>query len=135
LQIGLRALRACGCGGLFFCALFLCATGQKRRESKIALWEINLKILQKIAAAVVVLVAITYAGDYLQLRYRVWRNANPFGTVQVERYYAVHQKNNKIEFMFPHETQNQDCVHSLFPHMGYSPCWYLIRNREQRIDI
>jgi hypothetical protein len=47
----------------------------------------------------------------------------------------VHEKNNKTEFMFPRETQNQDCVHSLFPHMGYSPCWYLNRNREQRIDI
>ena len=93
------------------------------------------KILQKILVAVVVLAGVTYAGDYLQLRYRVWRNAGPFGTVQVERYYAVHEKNNKVEFMFPHETQNQDCVHSLFPHMGYSPCWYLNRNREQRIDI
>ncbi len=103
--------------------------------SKIAALELNLKIWQKIVAVVVILVLAIYAGDYLQLRYRVWRNVNPFGTVQVERYYAVHQKNNKIEFMFPHETQNQDCVHSLFPHMGYSPCWYLNRNREQRIDI
>ena len=104
-------------------------------ECRIANREIDLKTLQKILAAVVVLVAVTYAGDYLQLRYRVWRNTNPFGTVQVERYYAVHEKNNKVEFMFPHETQNQDCVHSLFPHMGYAPCWYLNRNREQRIDI
>jgi hypothetical protein len=120
------ALRAFGCEGLFFAA---------QCECRIAIREFDLKILQKIVAAVLVLVAVTYAGDYLQLRYRVWRNAGPFGTVQVERYYAVHEKNNKVEFMFPHETQNQDCVHSLFPHMGYSPCWYLNRNREQRIDI
>jgi hypothetical protein len=106
-----------------------------RCECRIANREIDLKILQKVLVTVVVLAGVAYAGDYLQLRYRVWRNANPFGSIQVERYYAVHEKNNKVEFMFPHETQNQDCVHSLFPHMGYSPCWYLNRNREQRIDI
>ena len=120
------ALRTFGCEGLFFVA---------RCECRIANREIDLKILQKILVTFVVLAGVAYAGDYLQLRYRVWRNANPFGSIQVERYYAVHEKNNKVEFMFPHETQNQDCVHSLFPHMGYSPCWYLNRNREQRIDI
>jgi hypothetical protein len=26
------------------------------------------------------------------------------------------------------------CVHSLFPHMGYQPCWYLSRHSEQRTN-
>ena len=104
-------------------------------ECRIAILETGLKILQKTVLAIVVLAIVIYAGDYTQLRVRAWRKANPFGSVQVEKYYAVHEKNNKTEFMFPHDTQSQDCVHSLFPHMGYSPCWYLNRNREQRIDI
>ena len=95
----------------------------------------GLNILRKIVLAVVVALVVTYAVDYAQLRYRVWRNANPFGTVQVEKYYAVHEKNNRVEYMFPHESNDQNCVHALFPHMGYSPCWYLNRNREQRVDI
>jgi len=94
-----------------------------------------MKVLQKLVVALIALAMVAYVVDFAQLRYRVWRNANPFGTIQIEKYYAVHQKNNKTEFMFPHEIQSQDCVHSLFPHMGYSPCWYLNRNREQRIDI
>jgi len=94
-----------------------------------------MKLLQKAALGLIALVLVTYVVDYAQLRYRVWRNTNAFGTVQVEKYYAVHEKNNKTEYMFPHDAQSQDCVHSLFPHMGYSPCWYLNRNREQRIDI
>ena len=95
----------------------------------------GLNILRKIVLAVVVLLVVTYAVDYAQLRYCVWRNANPFGTVQVEKYYAVHEKNNRVEYMFPYESNDQNCVHALFPHMGYSPCWYLNRNREQRVDI
>jgi hypothetical protein len=27
------------------------------------------------------------------------------------------------------------CVHSLFPHSGDPPCWFLIRHAEQRTDI
>ncbi len=114
----LRARRA------FFCS-----------KCRIANREIVLKILRNILVAALILAGVTFAADYLQLRYRISHNVNPFGTVQVERYFAVHEKNNKVEFMFPHETQSQDCVHSLFPQMGYSPCWYLNRNREQRIDI
>jgi NAD(P)-dependent dehydrogenase (short-subunit alcohol dehydrogenase family) len=52
----------------------------------------------------------------------------------VRRYYAVPQKSGKIEFLHA-DPQQQNCVYSLFPHMGDAPCWYLLRHTEQRIDM
>ncbi len=82
----------------------------------------------------VLLLAALYAGDYASVRYRVPKSRSPFGQVQVRRYYAVQQKSGKPDFYFD-QPQTQTCVRSLFPHLGYSPCWYLNRHREQRIDI
>jgi hypothetical protein len=77
---------------------------------------------------------ILYLGDYLSVRYRIPKSRDPFGVVKIQRYYAVGLKNRKTEFMFL-EPENQVCVHSLFPHFGYSPCWYLSRRNVKRIDI
>jgi len=75
-----------------------------------------------------------YAGDYLVLRYRIAANREPFGSVQIRLYYAVPQKDKKTEFYFL-DPQTQPCVHALFPHMGNSPCWYLSRRTQQRIEM
>ena len=80
------------------------------------------------------LLGATYAGDYAILRYRVVANRNPFGTIKVSSYYAVQEKNNKTEFIFNNQ-ENQTCVHSLFSHLGYAPCWYLNRHPEKQITI
>jgi hypothetical protein len=77
---------------------------------------------------------VLYVGDYLSVRYRIPKGRDQFGMVKIQRYYAVGLKNRKTEFMFL-EPKNQTCVHSLFPHFGYSPCWYLSRRNVQRIDI
>ena len=77
---------------------------------------------------------ILYLGDYLSVRYRIPKNRNPFGTVKIQRYYAVGLKSGKTEYMFL-APENQVCVHSLFPHFGFSPCWYLSRKKVKRIDI
>ncbi|MBV8551080.1 MAG: hypothetical protein JOY54_07245 [Acidobacteriaceae bacterium] len=79
-------------------------------------------------------VAVAYAADYGILRYRVAANRMPFGTVTVQPYDAVPQKDNKIEYL-PEDPQDETCVHSLFPHMGDTPCWYLTRHREKRINF
>jgi hypothetical protein len=86
------------------------------------------------SVALLALFVLVYASDYLTLRYRIVQDREPFGSVTVRHYYAVREKNGKTEFMFnPPETQT--CVHSLFPHFGYPPCWYLNRHTEQRIDL
>ena len=71
---------------------------------------------------------ILYGGDYLAAR------RGPLGTVKVERYYAIPQKDGKTEFAFL-EPESQTCVPSLLPHLGYNPCWYVNRHRRKRIDV
>ncbi len=78
------------------------------------------------------LASVTWLGDYLSVRFPGSRM--PFGTVDVQPYYAIHLKNKKTEFDFDVPTQTQVCVRSLFPHMGYPPCWYASRQTQKRID-
>lgn len=79
------------------------------------------------------LLLTVYFSDYLSVAWRVPK-ASSFGTVQIHPYYAVRKKNNRIEFMVL-DPQDQVCVHSLFPHFGDDPCWYLVRHQEKRIDM
>jgi hypothetical protein len=86
------------------------------------------------ALASLVLLAIVYAGDYCVLRFRIRSSRDTFGQVTVQPVYVIHEKNGKIEYQFA-DPETDVCVHSLFPHMGYSPCWYLSRHTERQIDI
>lgn len=77
---------------------------------------------------------LLYLADYVLLRYRIATNGHPLATVQVERYYAVPQKNGKTQFLFD-QPETDTCVESLFPHLGDSPCWYLRRHKEKRVNL
>ena len=79
-------------------------------------------------------VALTYGVDYLVLRVRAATNRNAYGSVTVNHYTAVLQKNGKTTLTFD-LPQPWTCVNSLFPHQGWLPCWYLSRHPDQRTDI
>jgi hypothetical protein len=93
----------------------------------------------RIVASLLILFAIVYAADYIALRYRASRSDSSaaFGSVRMERLYAIPQKNGKIEYEFDARQPEVDvpCVHSLFPHMDHSPCWYLQRNSQKPIPM
>jgi hypothetical protein len=91
-------------------------------------------VLLRVVAAVILLVGLIYVGDYLSVRYRIPKGRDPFSTVTMQPYYAIHEKNGRTEYDFG-RPQIQMCVRSLFPHLGYSPCWYVNRHTQQRIDI
>jgi hypothetical protein len=80
------------------------------------------------------LATLLFAADYMVFRIRAATNRNAYGVVTVNHYYAVLQKNGKTQFIFD-PPQDQTCVHALFPHAGFLPCWYLIRHPDQRTDI
>jgi len=93
------------------------------------------RVLGRVLLVVIAFAAMLYAADYAVVMYRVARKApSPFGSVEIHPYYAIKQKNKSVEFEFQ-DPVNQDCVHSLFPHFGDVPCWYLERNKQQRTDI
>ncbi len=77
--------------------------------------------------------ALLYAGDYLSLHFRIPGNRPQFSQIQVQPYYAISEKNNKTEFLSA-APQLVTCAHSIFPQIGYKPCWYVQRNINQRID-
>ena len=81
----------------------------------------------------VVSLAVVYAGEDVSVRYRIPANRQALGTVTVQRYDAIPEKNGKVEFAFE-EPVTRTCVRSLFPHLGYPPCWYLSRHAEQRVN-
>lgn len=84
------------------------------------------------------LAAFLYLGDYLVLRFRIWRNLQPYGTVTVQITYAISEKStpgiNKTEYSSA-PPQDQTCVNALFPHLGYSPCWYLRRHPLKQVNV
>jgi hypothetical protein len=75
-----------------------------------------------------------YAGDYLWLRYKMngANSAAALGAIEVRRYWEIPNKSGKFDYSFDPPVM-QTCVHSLFPHLGYSPCWYVNRQKLQRV--
>ena len=80
------------------------------------------------------LLAALYTGDYAAVRVPIPRSRAAYGTVTVRRYYAAMKKDGKPDYYFTPPAA-ETCVHSLFPHFGYEPCWYLSRHTNQEIDL
>jgi hypothetical protein len=81
-----------------------------------------------VLGAIMVLIAL-FVGDYAVAK------STPTGSVQVQPYYAVHQKNGKTEFDYSLPMETQTCVASALPHLGMNPCWYLSRHKTRKIEI
>lgn len=92
------------------------------------------RIFVSTVLAVVGVTVVAFLLDYAVFRVRVAMKWNAYGSVVVNHYYAVLQKSGKTEFIFDPPAP-WTCVHALFPHAGWQPCWYLSRHPEQRTDI
>ena len=95
-----------------------------------------LVILKWAAIAAAVSLAAVYAGDYLSLRSRMAHrtDTNPIEVLKITPTYAIARKDGQSEFDFG-DPESEMCVHSLFPHFGYPPCWYANRESEKPIPI
>jgi hypothetical protein len=91
------------------------------------------KIL-RVARVVVLVPVLLYAGDYVSARFRLPNDRQTLGSVDVQVMWAIKQKNGRIDYQLG-DTETQPCLRSLFPHLGYSPCWYLTRHRYQVIKV
>jgi hypothetical protein len=82
----------------------------------------------------VALSAVVYAGDFVWFEYRM-RNATPQDPLETMTfYYATDVKGGKVEIFYD-QPQTQTCVHALFPHQGYTPCWRFNRSGIKRISL
>jgi hypothetical protein len=96
-------------------------------------------ILKRFILAAAGCLGLVYAGDYLYLRVRMLRPkpADPFESVTALRVLAIPEKNGKTEYEVDAQNPQQTvtCVHSLFPHSGSSPCWYVKPKLNQPIPM
>jgi len=86
--------------------------------------------LRKPLIAVLAAAALLYAFDDLYARFR----KDQFADVQISRLYKMKNRWNETEYSVA-GLANQKCVYALFPHFGYSPCWYVNRHPVQYINI
>ncbi len=91
-------------------------------------------VLRLALAILVVAAIVVYAGDFAWFEYRT-HNAKPNDPLEtVTFYYSTDVKGGKEEIFFD-QPQTATCVHSLFPHGGYRPCWRFSRSGIQRISL
>jgi hypothetical protein len=92
------------------------------------------RVLLWILSSLVGLLGLLYLGDYISLRFQIPGGRPQFGQITVNPLYAIHVKNGKIQYE-PGQQESDTCVHSLFPHFGASPCWYLSKHTDKIINI
>jgi hypothetical protein len=106
---------------------------QRANEDRSPLSHFLVRLKRALIVALLLLLAL-YVGDYVVVRVRIAKRIDPYGVVQVRRSYAVTMKNGKPEYFFE-SPADQTCIHSLFPHFGYPPCWYLRRRTTQQVKM
>jgi hypothetical protein len=77
---------------------------------------------------------LLYGGDYFSARYRIPGNRETLGSVQVQTLWAIKQKDGRIDYESG-DTNAQTCIYSLFPQLGYTPCWYLTKHANKIIQV
>ena len=87
-------------------------------------------------ASLVLLTGLLWAGDSVYVRERMAHKTevDPVETIKIRPLYVVPLKDGRAEFDFG-DPQTQSCVHSLFPQLGYDPCWYVVRQSKKPIPI
>ena len=93
-----------------------------------------MKVLRRLFFITVTLLLLVYIGDSVSVTYRIPNGRQQFGSVKVRRVFAVKLKNQKTEYMFD-QPYSRQCVHSLFPRLGLTPCWYLKRHPTEEVDL
>ena len=97
------------------------------------------KYVRRMLVSAIVLLAILFAGDYASVRLRAAypRFGSAYDSVRIVRLLAIPLKNGRTEYQLDALQPNVTvtCVRSLFPHLGYKPCWYVRRNSHKPIPM
>lgn len=86
------------------------------------------RLVKRALVLLIAAIALTYAGDYLSFRVRLIhpKPADPLESLTAPRILAIPEKGGKTSYEIDQQNPEQTvtCVHSLFPHGGFAPCWY-----------
>jgi hypothetical protein len=104
-------------------------------RGKNRLWLFAKRVLICLACGLVV----AYACDFVYFRIRMIhpQSSNPLETFKSPRLYAIAVKGGKVDYQLDERNPEQawTCAHSLFPHAGYWPCWYIKPKSRQPIPM
>lgn len=98
-------------------------------------------VIKRILVAAAATLAIAYLCDYASVRMRMRKpSANdPFEVLTIRQVLKISHKGGFAEDggfdLIPQDPQNQTCVHALFPHSGYDPCWYVSRQNGKTVTL
>jgi hypothetical protein len=97
------------------------------------------RLIRMISAALIAVSAVLYACDYFWFRVRLIhpKPADPLESFKTLRVLAIPEKGGKTSYEIDqlNPEQTVTCVHSLFPHGGFSPCWYVKPRASQPIPM
>jgi hypothetical protein len=97
------------------------------------------QLLERLVIGLALMIALIYAGDYIYLRIRMIhpKPTDPFESITAPRILAIEEKNNRVSYQTDEQnpTQTFVCAHSLFPHYGNQPCWYLKKKIDKPIPM
>src|SRR5215510_12350025 len=89
-------------------------------------------ILRITGFVILLSLAGTFVSDYVWIEYRLGHLAGPDALGTVTYYYATPLKNGRLE-IFYNQPQTEVCVYALFPHAGYRPCWFAVREKVRSV--
>ena len=82
---------------------------------------------------------LIYSADFLwfHARLNVPQAGSATGSIHRTRLLAIPGKGGKTEYQVDALQPEEDirCVHSLFPHAGQNPCWYVARYANDPIQM
>jgi hypothetical protein len=85
-------------------------------------------VVQRVVVGMIVASGLLYLGDYLWAKHLMsGPNHTGLGTVMVHHEWDVPRKDGRVEFDME-AAEAETCIHSMFPHFGYTPCWYAVRH-------
>ena len=96
-------------------------------------------VFRRALLAAITLLVLIYLCDSLwfQLRLHFPSVGRATGSVHRIRLLAISGKANKVQYQIDALQPEEDipCVHSLFPHAGLRPCWYVTRHANDPIPM
>ena len=105
------------------------------RHFRLVMWVRQVKrILGIVVVAVLATSALVFAGDYLSVRFAIPNHREQFDSFQVRHFYSIKLKGGKTSYSYD-QPQAMECVISLFPHFGDTPCWYLKRHPVIQVNV
>jgi len=91
------------------------------------------KILLYSVVALCALLIVLYGADDAVLHIRIARGGQASVLSTVTTFYAAPLKGGKMSIYYD-APQSEQCVRSIFPQIGYAPCWYLRRHAINLVD-